>query len=1000
MKLSDILKLNNEIESLNIIQDFLNQTITQNEYEAAIAHYLKIASANKLDDLVLSEGSKHLGKIEKHEPTKYRERIYKYLIRAAINKKDKEKVLEYLNKRKKVLPILKQYLILLDELNFKKAFNEDYFDVLKKLSIEILPQEIKNDIQEQILNYYLENNMYEDALKVLNELKEQNLKQEYDNILLKIKYELGKYDDVIELGNSILDNSDNKAFIASYMISSLTKQNLLRKASILEAEYETIIDETDDEEIKRFAYQEIIKLYQLMNNNFSTEIYEKKLKKIIKKPKKEEKQNIQPIVKEIVKINEVSTTKLISNAKYLEHFEWIREWLIKSHKLDSKLAFREYLREIFILINEKINFKEVVLYLDDMFESNFFNYKKTRLYDKKIIKQYIDDSVIFEVLNKKDHIFGNPSILLNKKDVLTQKNYEDDVKYVYAFYINDNAALVFYLDNEFDDPGIYYELLSGITSIISTRIFDEENNKRLKKEANNFNDIINNRIMPIRLMTEYRSSYNEQAVNLFKIDAKYHFELFLREIPLDEADIYKETIKRLFNYPNEVKKMEYTFQDLNIQEYLFAVKVNGEVTIVSFFIDITSKINKEKSLTYNATMDIETGLPNKHSLNLEMEKCLGDKATFILLELDESFRTIYGNERINKFFVEFARATKKHFKEYKVYRYDFNQVIVVLNFNDIRSVNKELADYFQVINHLKSQILKYEKYRVKAGVLRYPVVTIEKSIDKLYRYLDVALDKAKKSKEHDYVHFIYADYEKEVFEQEIIDYLNTAIENKQLSIRFKQIIDIQQNLVWNYESDIYLPTVNIDSKYLKTIAKKRNKIVQLEQFHIEAVCSFLKKLEDETGHLIKLIIPVSKETFLDLGFQGFIIGTLKKYKIPAEFIRILCDLETNDQTAALKVQEMIKFGISLDSTNVETILSNDFNALHLNFNATNNKWKSYYKGLNTFLTSNGIAFVLRNVNLKEEKELIKSLGIKFIEGDLYQKINPSEIITKIKERLV
>ncbi|MDY0276949.1 MAG: hypothetical protein RBQ97_02575 [Acholeplasma sp.] len=997
MKINDVLKLNDEVESLNIIQTFLSQPISQNDYETAIILYLKIAFRNNLNELVISEGLKYLDKVVNIEPSKRVESIYKYLIDSSIQLEKFDDAKIYIEKRKSLLPIINQYLSLVDEWELSKARGKDCFEILKRLSVEVLPSELRVTILEELLKIHLNKNELNAALAVLNDLKEQTIDNKYDDFLVQINYKKKNYDDVVALSTSILNGNKENPLVACYYIAALIKQGKFLKASTMEAEYELIIDEFANDDLKEFIYEELISLYGIMNNNLSKIIYEKKLRKLKRKKPLEKEEKV--ITKEKIEVKEVTTTKVVSNAKYLEHFEWIRDWLITSHQLDLKTAFREYLRSLFIEINNKVAFKEIILYVNGVFESNFFNYKLERLYDKKIIKQYLDETIIGEVLEKKQAIFGDTKSLISKKDVLTQKPFSDDVKYIYAFYLDRDVAMAFYLDQEIADPSIYYELLSGISVIILSRLIDEKMNKVLKSEAKNLDGIVENPIMPMRILTEFRSDYNEKAIELFRVDKHQHFELFLREIPIHEADIYETKVNRLLNYPNESYVINYNYQNLSILEYMFAIKNDGKVQIISFFVDQTNVANKQEELNITATIDNETELKNKYSLVLDLEQYLESKNTFVLIELNQDLRSVYGNERLNKFFIEFGKATKKHFMKYGVYRYDFNQLMVVLDFNDIRSVNKELIEYFQVIYHLKSKILNYESFNIKAGVLRYPVVTVEKNSDKIFRYLDVALDRARHSKEQDFVHFVFSDYEKEIFEQEVIDYLNTAIETKQLGIQFKQIIDLDNNVVWNYESEIYLPTVNIDNKYLFMIAKKRKKIISLEQFHIELICSFLSKLEKETGHLIKLTIPISKETFTNNEFQSFLVTTLKKYQIPAEFIRILCDLDFKDQSSALKVQEIVKMGISVDTNNIEMALSYDFNAVHLKFNGNYPKWKNYYKGINTILNNMGIAFVVKDVNSKENRDIVKSLGISYLEGEVYQTVSPSELVEKIKVKV-
>lgn len=996
MNIDDILKLNNEIESLNIIQDFLSRSITHTDYETAIYMYLKIAFFNNQNELVLSEGLKSLLKFEDKEPTKFREKIYSFLIDSSIILNKFDLAEEYISKRKEILPIMEQYLSILDELRITKAKNQNILPVLLKLKNEILPLELNITIQEELLNEYLKDKNYDSAFNILNELMSISLKEEYEVVMIEILFFKEEYIEVIEKAEQQVKNNIKDSKVVIYLIASLIKLNKLRNASSLEAEYEELIENTSDLDLRSFAYNTIIKLYENLGNKLSVDLYSKKLKKITKKEVvKEPKSKV--IEKEVVKIKEVATQTLVSSAKYLEHFDWVQNWLIYSHQINLKTVFREYLRELFIEINSKINLKEIILYINEGYDSNFFNFKKERLYDKLVINQYIEESIIKDTINKKQHIFGEPTRILSKKDVLTQEVYKEEIKYVYCFYINDKTVILFYLDELLDDPSIYYELLHGITKIIETRLIDEKNVLRLQRDARRLDSILNNNVIATRVLTEYNSNYNKVSVDLFKIESKFHLELFLRELPLEEAREYEKAVERLFIYPNETKILSYSFQDKKITEYLFAIKEQNETVIVSYFTDNSNFYSTNESLSIKANVCLETKLKNKNQLYDDLNNYLKNKSTFVLIELNQELSNIYGNIQMNKFFIEFAYATNKHFINYNVYRFDFNQLLVVFDFNDIRSVNNELNSYFQVVNHLKSKVLKYEKYNAKAGILRYPVVTIERNIDRLFRYLDVSLQKSKSSKEIDYVHFIQSDYEKEVFEQEIIDYLNTAIENKQLSINFRQIIDVNNNIVWNYESRIYLPNINIDSKYLITIAKKRKKIVDLELYHLEAVCSFLNKLETETDHLIKLTVPISKETFLSHGFQSYLFQILKQYKIPAEFIRILVNVNETSQSDSLRISEVIKSGISIDTTNVETALSNDFNAVHLKLTVLNNKWKQYYKEVNSVLANNAIALVLRNVNTKEQRDTLKSIGINYIEGTIYNEIKPSEIIQKIKD---
>jgi EAL domain-containing protein (putative c-di-GMP-specific phosphodiesterase class I)/GGDEF domain-containing protein len=510
---------------------------------------------------------------------------------------------------------------------------------------------------------------------------------------------------------------------------------------------------------------------------------------------------------------------------------------------------------------------------------------------------------------------------------------------------------------------------------------------------------LNAPILSYREYRETRSTYNEQAMKLFGIDAHHHIELFLRDVSYEDVNLYKETLKKLMMKSGEQKDLLYKYQEKHILEKLYSLRIGDEMVVMSIFVDQTKAVLETKDLIDKATVDPETGLPNLYQFHQSLSDELKDKASLILIELSEELKHIYGTDKILQYFKEFAQHTKKFFNEGHTYRYDFNQLVVVLPYNDIRSVTKVVKDYVKYLDHYESKILKYEKFNVNMGILRYPVVTVEKDLDKIMRYLDIALEKAKRDKEEKYVFFVYRDYEDELFEQTVIDHLNVAIEEKSLGLVFNQITDVKKNRVWQYESELALLNLAIDNKYLLQIAKKRNRLIDLERFHIRRVCEFLVDLEKTTERLIKLTIPVSKETFLDPTFNPFVLGLFKEYGIPYEFVRIKCDMELRANQYASQIQELIDHGISLDTTSVDMALYYPFHALHIEYRKESVKWNGYLTHLKSFLDGFNMALVIRGVKTKDQKEALERIGIQYMEGPLYKELPAPTLIAKIKETL-
>ncbi|MGI6782073.1 MAG: EAL domain-containing protein [Acholeplasmataceae bacterium] len=182
------------------------------------------------------------------------------------------------------------------------------------------------------------------------------------------------------------------------------------------------------------------------------------------------------------------------------------------------------------------------------------------------------------------------------------------------------------------------------------------------------------------------------------------------------------------------------------------------------------------------------------------------------------------------------------------------------------------------------------------------------------------------------------------------------------------------------------------------LAKRRNRIIDLDRFHILEVLNFLVKLSQETKVLIKITIPISEETFVDPTFNAFLIGAIKERKIPFPFIRLKIDL-TNIKTHhyAHKIHELLNTGISLDTTALAMVLTYPFNALYIDFNDSDIKWQTYYGNLSKMLDEFHVATVATNINSRDQIESLKRIGIKLACGRIYPNISSEKLFAQIVE---
>lgn len=997
MRLADVLNLEKEADSLPLIKDYLSSSLTNLEYQAAFNYYLEIAMSLELFEYVSDEGKRVFSLIENQSQSMYYEKILSHLIQASLALGHLDEAKKYIDQRKRALPVVNQYLGLLDEIALKKALHEPYKEQLLRLLSDVIPDSVKIECHESLLAIYRDENQYHEALAEIEELYRFDLKYKYMYDELDILIHLEKYDEAKKKALAALKTNkrDIKIVYVLLNIYYLTEDYL--KAANLEAEYEEFF-EAEDETVRKKIYMLLVELYKKIDNKPSLTLYKNRLKnlnrKLTRQSKKVEQQPEQ--AKKVVVVEKTSDHKRVSKA-FKKHLDDAIHLIEYAHLIDEKLPLREFLRQFFIETEKAISAQAFAIYLNQP-TNNFFFYKKERLYDKTYTKMQVDNTYIQDVLSGKE-LFEQTAKMKWQKDIITGKPYDDQVGFVYALPIGDEGVFVCHLTEILEDPAVYYDLLKLISAILFAHVIDEKRLKKLKSTNQFHTHVIQSPIFAYRQMTQTQSTFNDQAMKLFNIEKHHHFELFLRDVSYEYVRQYKDIVQSLFAKPGKSEQFLYTYQGKHILEKMYSILYQDDVTIISIFLDQTKDIEQAKSLVLKATVDPETNLANRHAFADAFDQYLDQKVSFCLIEFQDDLKHIYGLEQMALFFKEFSQVTKKHFHDAETYRFDFNQLMVVLSFNDIRRVTKSVKQYMRMIEQYQSNILPHETYHVSMGVLRYPVVTVEKHHDKLLRFFDIALENAKRNHDEHVSYFVFKDYENELFEQQVIDYLNQAIETKDIGLVFNQIIDLKSNIVWQYESELVLTNLVIDAKYLLKIAKKRHRLVELERFHIKQVCEFLLELEKETARLIKVTIPISKETFSDPSFNPFILGTLKQYGIPYEFIRLKCQAQLKPHQHRHQVQELVDHGIGMDTTHLETAVFYPFHALHETFLKADEKYGVYLSQLQQLTASYHMAFIIRNVKTKEQKEWLLRLGIQYMQGHMYKPLPAPVLFRKIKDSL-
>ncbi|CCV64313.1 predicted diguanylate cyclase [Alteracholeplasma palmae J233] len=1008
-----LLKLESSLENIDKLSEMLNESMSTFNYQAIVIRKLEMMKDLGLYEAAIFFVKPYLVQKEIQNKLETDEKLYHLIFQIALLNKDEHLILEAIKKREEVLKVSEKYQAIIDMIEYKKAYHLEYEQEIFSLLSDTISESLKITYLEDLIKTYELEKKYQEILDLCLKYEKIDYSKILFPYLLSTLIHLEKYQEAKEKALLVFDNPVLKKDALLALVEIYAKENDQHKLMVLETENEEYV-EKQKESYQLSMYEKLLSFYETIGNKPSITLYKQKLtkvKKVLDKNKlinnknneeplkiEEEKKVLEVVTEssnELKELNSNANSTKKKNGHFVFQFEALHEVLVYSHQLSEKLNLREYLRLLFIKINEFITPMEFVLYLKDSKE--LFQYKKERLYDKKIIDTWLYETVVDHVLKEKEEIISIPENLKFDKNIITQKPYElEKVKIVYAFPVQNLGVFVVHFDENLLDISMFYDFFKAVSAVIYTKLIDELKENRLRSENIFLNKVINSPLIATRIMMNEVTHFNKEAQELLSVEPHLPLELFLLDMEYHQVNSYKNMIEKLYQNKNEQAEMIYLHQNKQIREKLFSIYDEGEIKIVSIFEDLTKNQEEKDKLLEQATTDYETRILNLNALNAHMKTYIEDKASFILVELQGDYKTIYGYEKTINFYKEFAQVTKKFFKEGMVYRYDDKQLCVYIPQNDIRVTTKIIKSYLKHLSEYSPQSLPYEQFTTIVSALRYPVVTSDKDIFRLYRYLEVTLDLAKRSQQ-ELLFFEYHMYEEEVFEQKVIDYLNIALENKQFTILFNQIIDLEQNVVWQYESEIMLSNLTIDSKYLYKIAKKRNRMFDLEKYHLKLICEFLVELEQKTNKLIKLTIPLTKETFLHPTFNAYFMGLFKSYQIPTEFIRIKVIGSDIKEAHQARINELVDSFVGLDTTNLDAVLNYPFHALHLNYTARDEKAIAYLGTLNALLSKYQIALIIRDVKTKEDREILRKNGIRYIEGTVYKTIDKNQLIEKIKE---
>ena len=319
-------------------------------------------------------------------------------------------------------------------------------------------------------------------------------------------------------------------------------------------------------------------------------------------------------------------------------------------------------------------------------------------------------------------------------------------------------------------------------------------------------------------------------------------------------------------------------------------------SLVAFFVMIVitnEKKKQDKKLSYTATHDNLTGLPNRKfaleflSLVLAHQKRKKTKGAVLFIDLDK-FKIIndsYGHDAGDDVLIEISKRLKKMLREEDlVARLGGDEFIVILsNFAMISEIDKLCKKLITVISEPIEDTKRNKIYEVgiSVGISIFPEDS--NKAEELLQFADTAMFRTKDDGRNGFTYYNKEMTEKFLQISRVEDELKYAIENNELELYYQPQIDLEAGRIvgvealvrWNHPRDgLIMPNDFIP------IAEDSNLIIDLGLWVTAEACKNFKQWKDAGVNIDYIAVNMStkqlqsskcidyiSEIFHDLNFK-------------------------------------------------------------------------------------------------------------------------------------
>ncbi len=533
---------------------------------------------------------------------------------------------------------------------------------------------------------------------------------------------------------------------------------------------------------------------------------------------------------------------------------------------------------------------------------------------------------------------------------------------------------------------------------ITVPVIDEDNNIiYYLKIGFSFNDYLNihNQIMSILMV-----------IGLFILTVYFIFDFLYVLKPISNLESSISSFNVSSGTYLKQKKIPNAFLNIYKQLDRLGVKIDDSNKELSLLHD---------KLTNQALNDYLTNLPNRLSLNSEINHYIKNKTDFSLLFLDINNFKVYNDTKGHVFGDLLLKEISKTFlnifsKKFFVSRFGGDEFVVLAKGNDSKKLKKLIKEIYQefseplLINGFECPI------DISIGVSNYPKDGLDANT--LIRKADLAMYAAKEEGANYYK--FYQAFLDESLEKEtnVLDTLREAIKNKGFYILLQPQVNIHTNKIVAYEALARIKAHNIPANTFILIAEKNNLISDIGYLIFEETLKAFNELKKNKLPLLPIYINISSRQFYDKRLIDYIWIKLIENKLDPSLIGLEITesgIINNEEIAIEFINKAKSYGfkISLDdfgtgNASINKLLTQELNQVKLDRSFINT-----YLNEKSFQVFNAVVelakllkyeVIAEGVETKDKIELLKKTRCDIVQGYYYYRpISLNEIIKLSKE---